>query len=67
MDDVMPSHAVERDRRGMDIADRQLTGTGAIMGIGQALLEATATDRTTARILNPASTSTSSPPKPPSS
>jgi uncharacterized protein YbjT (DUF2867 family) len=41
MDDVMPSHAVERDGRGMDIANRQLTGTGAIMGIGQALLEAT--------------------------
>jgi xanthine dehydrogenase YagR molybdenum-binding subunit len=66
--------------KGMDIADRQATGTvrvahltvnasctaasrspwssprrasSAIMGIGQALLEATATDRTTARILNP--------------
>jgi hypothetical protein len=26
MDDVMPSHAVERDGRGMDIIDRQLTG-----------------------------------------
>ena len=33
-------------------AASQIRG-GAIMGIGQALLEATTTDRTTARILNP--------------
>ena len=26
MDDVMPNHALERDRRGMDIADRQSPG-----------------------------------------